>query len=132
MRYKVNIVPSLKTNYIGLPADSPLRHGLSSNNHSQLCTAIRVQSLFHNQVFYFGFTGSHSTEANSLDISQDLARLLHLEQDSLVSASLEYSFEHLDSIELEPLTVDDFELVEQHSSYIEEQLLNQIGVFYPE
>jgi len=47
-----------------------------------------------------------------------------------VNVSIEYSFEHLDSIELEPLTVDDFELVEIHAAYIEEQLLNQIGVFY--
>lgn len=50
----------------------------------------------------------------------------------MVSASIEYSFEHADSIELEPLTVDDFELVEANSAYIEEQLLNQIGVFYNE
>ena len=48
----------------------------------------------------------------------------------MVNTSIEYSFEHLDSVELEPLTVDDFELVEAHSAYIEEQLLNQIGVFY--
>jgi len=45
---------------------------------------------------------------------------LKLEQDSLVNASIEYSFEHLESIELEPLTIDDFELVETHSAYIEE------------
>ena len=56
--------------------------------------------------------------------------LLGLEQDSLVNCSLEYSFEHLESIELEPLTVDDFEIVETNSGFIEEQLLNQVGVFY--
>lgn len=71
-----------------------------------------------------GFTGQQSNDTNTLDISLDLARLLGLEQDSLVSASIEYSFEHADSIELEPLTVDDFELVETNSAYIEEQLLN--------
>jgi len=37
---------------------------------------------------------------------------LGLEQDSLVEVSLEYSYEHLDKLEIEPLTVEDFELVE--------------------
>lgn len=75
---------------------------------------------------YFGFTGQPSInqESNDIDIAVDLARVLNLEQDSLVNVSVEYSFEHLSSIELEPLTVDDFELVETHSAFIEEQLLN--------
>jgi hypothetical protein len=42
-----------------------------------------------------------------------------LEQDSLVEVGLEYSFERLESLEIEPLTVEDFELVEQNSAYIE-------------
>jgi hypothetical protein len=29
-----------------------------------------------------------------------------------VEVGLEYSYEHLDALEIEPLTVDDFELVE--------------------
>ena len=41
-----------------------------------------------------------------------------------MNASIEYSFDYSESIQLEPLTVDDFELVETHSSYVEEQLLN--------
>ena len=47
-----------------------------------------------------------------------------------MEVGLEYSYEHLDKLEIEPLTVEDFELVEQHSSFIEEQLLNQVCVFY--
>ena len=48
----------------------------------------------------------------------------------LVSASLEYSYQKLTSLELDPLTVADFEIIEQNSDYIEEQLLNQVGVFH--
>ncbi len=32
-------------------------------------------------------------------------------------------------MELEPLTPDDFEIIERNAGYIEEQLLNQVGVF---
>jgi Peroxisome biogenesis factor 1, N-terminal len=31
---------------------------------------------------------------------------------------------------LEPLTPDDFEIIEKNCNFIEEQLLNQVGVFY--
>lgn len=48
----------------------------------------------------------------------------------LVEASLEFSFEKAPSIELEPLTVEDFEIIEQHCNEIEDQLLNQVSVFY--
>lgn len=41
MRYKINLVQTQKTNYISLPADSPLRHCLKQG-HAQLCTAIKL------------------------------------------------------------------------------------------
>ncbi len=47
-----------------------------------------------------------------------------------MEASLEYSFEKLKQLELEPLTPDDFEIIERNAGFIEEQLLNQVGVFY--
>ncbi len=55
---------------------------------------------------------------------------LGFEDEMLVSVQLEYSYQKLDQLELEPATADDFELVEQNSNQIEEQLLNQVGVFY--
>jgi len=47
-----------------------------------------------------------------------------------VQAAIEYSFEKLKQLELEPLTADDFEIIERNCEFIEEQLLNQVGVFY--
>jgi hypothetical protein len=38
----------------------------------------------------------------------------------LVQAAIEYSFEKLKQIELEPLTPDDFEIIEKNCSFIEE------------
>jgi hypothetical protein len=38
----------------------------------------------------------------------------------LVQASLEFSFEKAASVELEPLSVEDFEIIEQHCSEIED------------
>ena len=79
MRYKINLIQNVKNNYIGLPAESPLRHGLTQNSLTQICSAIKVQSLHTNQIFYMGFTGQQSNDTNTLDISLDLARLLGLE-----------------------------------------------------
>jgi hypothetical protein len=55
---------------------------------------------------------------------------LGLNDGDLVQAAIEYSFEKLKQIELEPLTPDDFEIIEKNCNFIEEQLLNQVGVFY--
>lgn len=48
----------------------------------------------------------------------------------IVSVQVEYSYQKLQQIELEPATPEDFEIVEQNSNQIEEQLLNQVGVFF--
>ena len=79
---------------------------------------------------YFGFTGGVSSEPNTLELSQELGLLIGLENDMLVSASVEYSYKKLSALELDPLTVADFEIIEQNSDQIEEQLLNQVGVFH--
>ena len=42
----------------------------------------------------------------------------------LISAQIEYSYCKLDSVELEPLTAHDFEIIEKNSEFIEENLLN--------
>ena len=48
----------------------------------------------------------------------------------LVDAQFEFSFQKLDSVELEPLTFQDFDTIQQHGDFIEENLLNQMQVFY--
>lgn len=65
-----------------------------------------------------------------IEMSESLGRLLGLSDGDLVEAAIEYSFERLKQVELEPLTPDDFEVIERNAGYIEEQLLNQVGVFY--
>ena len=54
-------------------------------------------------------------------MSFEVGRLLGFEQESegfagMVSCSIEYSYERLPHVELEPQTVDDFEIIEQNSS----------------
>ena len=81
-------------------------------------------------MYYFGFTGGSSEEPTSVEISYDVGLLLGIEDGEMVTCSIEYSFEKLLKLELEPLTVDDFEIIEKNADFIEEQLLNQAGVFY--
>jgi hypothetical protein len=47
-----------------------------------------------------------------------------------VDIGVEYSIGNLKKIELEPLTVDDYELIEENTEFIENEILNQIGIFY--
>jgi hypothetical protein len=71
-------------------------------------------------VNYFGFVGGTSDEPNTIDISHEVGALLDLADGDMINASIEYSFDKLNEIELEPLTADDFEIIEKNSEYIEE------------
>jgi hypothetical protein len=53
-------------------------------------------------------------------MSYDVGILVGLHDGEMVNASLEYSFEKLKDVELEPLTADDFEIIEKNSEFIEE------------
>lgn len=80
---------------------------------SSHCSAIRLSTLEgHTRAHFFGFVGANSEEANTIEIGYELGRLLHLEDEMLVTAQIEYSYEKLPQVELEPLTVEDFEVIE--------------------
>jgi hypothetical protein len=55
-----------------------------------------------------------------VEISEGLGRLLGLQEGDLVEAAIEYSYEKLKQVELEPVTADDFEIIERNAGYIEE------------
>lgn len=130
MRFKVVLSRTLRSNYVALPADTHLRQSLP-NAGSALCQALKVSLLTtQGASIYLGFTGAQSAAPRTIELSRELGLLLQIEEDSLVEVQLEYSFQKLASLELEPLTVDDFEVVEQNAGQVEEQLLNQVGVFY--
>ena len=60
----------------------------------------------------------------------ELGRILGYTSDMMISAHIEYSFQKLESVELEPVTALDFSIIEENSEFIEQNLLNQMQVFY--
>ena len=135
MRYRVRLVPNLKNNYCKLPADSALRQALSltqastgtgsaqafSSFQTSHCSSIKVQPVgsMVSQSLFFGFVGGVSADSNTIEVSREAGNLLNLQDDQLMEVSIEYSYEKLDALELEPLTVDDYEVIEQNCEQIE-------------
>ncbi len=103
---------------------------MDSNN----VIAIKIQPLHSHQsdqeAHYFGFANGTSDDPSTIELNLDLGLLLGLSDGDLVHASIEYSFQKLKQVELEPLTPEDFEIIEKNSGYIEECLLNQVGTLY--
>lgn len=124
MRYRVKLSKQMKNNFIRLPANSPLRNSMPNNvmsiSDSSRSTPVRIQTLAHDLSYFFGFTGGTSEEPNTVEISFEVGRLLDIEEGDMVNAAIEYSFERLNQIELDPLTADDFEIIEKNSEFIEE------------
>lgn len=61
-----------------------------------------------------GFNSGVSVEANTIEMSREAAELMGITDDMLVQVSIEYSYEKLLALELEPLTVEDYETIEQN------------------
>ena len=128
MRYRVRLIENLKNNYVKLPVDSALRqamnlsdasHGVGTAafapNQTSHCSAIKLQPVGdHQKTFYFGFYSGISAEPNTIEISREAASILNIEDEMLLEVSIEYSYEKLAAIELEPVTVEDYEIIEQN------------------
>ena len=129
MRYKLRLSKSIRNNFISLPQTSSLRTASLSANKAYLyetanTTPLKLQSLSSQSIFYFGFTGGTSDEPNTVEISEAAGLYMGLRDGEYVEVAIEYSFEKLKQIDMEPYTAEDFELVEKHSEFVEEQLLN--------
>ena len=105
MRYKLHLSKTLRSNFILLPATSPLRHSLASkssylSSDTSQVTPIKLTSLGgsdhnHSNTFFFGYSGGTSGDDTYVEISDALGRLLGLQEGDLVEAAIEYSFEKL-------------------------------------
>ena len=92
------------------------------------CTPIKIQAqaITH----WFGWTGGFSELERTIEMNRDLGISLGFASGQMIEAQIEYSFTKLESVELVPLTKQDFITVESNSEFIEQNLLNQMQVFY--
>eukprot|EP00833_Pecoramyces_ruminatium_P017793 jgi/Orpsp1_1/1191825/evm.model.d7180000088784.1 len=95
-------------------------------------------------IYYFGWTGSSSTYTPSqqsnfnenngnnliIEIDSYFGRSLGLRNGQKVYAELISNVQLTQSVNVEPLTEDDWEILELHANYIEEQFLNQIRIVF--
>ena len=112
-----------------MPLNSPLAQ--PNSNTSLHCQPIRIED-GQGHVNYLGWAGGFSQSPNTIEISLELGQFLGYSDDQIITAQIEYSFDKLESVEIEPLTAHDFKIIEQNSNFIEENLLNQMQVFYKE
>ena len=120
MRYRLKLNQDLKTNFILLPKDSPLTQSGASNSNGLHCTPIKISDISGQVNRYFGWTGGFSSEGKTIEISAALGRACGYFDDMLVQVQIEYSYSKLESVELEPLTANDFKIIEENGEYIED------------
>ncbi|KAL6633217.1 AAA-domain-containing protein [Neocallimastix sp. 'constans'] len=137
----------LKTCSVNLPAS--WSNSLYSKNIKITDVVVQV-SWLKNQIskskkstYYFGWTGSSSslsTQQNNfnensgnnlvIEIDSYFGRSLGLKNGQKVYAELISNVQLTQSVNVEPLTEDDWEILELHANYIEEQFLNQIRIVF--
>ncbi|ORX46363.1 AAA-domain-containing protein [Piromyces finnis] len=137
----------LKTCSVNLPAS--WANSLYSKNIKITDVVVEVKWL-NNQISkskkspcYFGWTGSSSTAINQqnnyndndgnnlvIEIDSYFGKSLGLRNGQKVQAQLVSNVQLTQSVNVEPLTEDDWEILELHANYIEEQFLNQIRIVF--
>ncbi|EGG20774.1 peroxisomal biogenesis factor 1 [Cavenderia fasciculata] len=72
----------------------------------------------------------HHHHNDSLEMSQEMAQCLGLVEGQMIrlKAASASAVQKATTVEVEPVTSDDWEILEVHAEYLEEQLLNQINV----
>ena len=92
--------------------DASFGHSRIQKSHCQAIKVIPCIDDARSRPLYFGYTGGTSAEPNTVEVNAEAENVLGLQDDMLVSVALEYSYEKLNAVELDPLTVDDFEIIE--------------------
>ncbi|KAI9592090.1 P-loop containing nucleoside triphosphate hydrolase protein [Syncephalis fuscata] len=92
-------------------------------------------STFTNRTFlaWAGGSSQVTTSGNNVDILEIDGQFGHavgLESGQTVNVKFQRKVTMAHTIQLEPYSPDDWEIMELHAGYFEEQLLNQVGVVY--
>ncbi|EAL62534.1 peroxisomal biogenesis factor 1 [Dictyostelium discoideum AX4] len=82
---------------------------------------------------YVGWAGGSTDPrfTDSIEMSQEMAQCLGgIKNEQKLKLKALNNIELAHSVQVEPLTSDDWEIMEVHQQYLEEQLLNQVNILY--
>jgi hypothetical protein len=130
---KVQTNDNIKNNYIYLPKEYVDTHTLLDSD--KIVSIIKLKKMQSDEIFYFGWMGGISSKEGVIQISNTLSRTISLRTDDYIKIlpkNIDYDMNLnsnlLESIDLVPLSNADYTLIENNSSFFEENLLNQIMV----
>ncbi len=83
-----------------------------------------------NNEIYVSWNGEVSKSDNVLEMPATLARLVGLDNSEAVKVDVVPCVQNAQRIHVEPLTCDDYEIVELNSELLERELLDQISILY--
>lgn len=113
----------------------PLKTGLinapTSICNSLLSTNIPVQNVVFQltkdkRTIVVGWTGMSSSKPGTIEIDNHLASSLEFQQRDKLTLKVKMNLPLATMVHVEPLTVEDWELIEMNSAQIEDRMLNQV------
>lgn len=119
--YKVSIV-SLKSCLVNIPL--ALTRSLSNNNIAAQDVVVVITE--GSKVACAGWTGHTSGEQNSVELDPAYARDCGLNAGAEVKIEVKHNVRNAEVVWVEPVSADDWEMMELHASFLELNLLNQI------
>ncbi|CCG80832.1 putative Peroxisome biosynthesis protein [Taphrina deformans PYCC 5710] len=120
--YKVAFI-SLKSCLVNLP--EALNRTLSSNNVAAQ-DVVAVLSFDGSKQAYAGWTGHGSKDGSTIEIDPAFAKNIGVSEGTELKVDLRMQPREAEVVWVEPVTADDWEIMELHASFLELNLLNQI------
>jgi peroxin-1 len=132
---RISPIP-LKNVFVNLPLKwtNALFDSIGSGSFSSVAVAIAFRQSDGNRIVYLGWTGGSSSPVNhqdTVELDVQLAKNLGLKSQQLVNVEIIHQVPAAKSISVEPLTIDDWEILELNAGYLESQFLNQCRIVYP-
>lgn len=124
--YKANIVyKPIRANFVDLPSNLSNILNNASINPQDVIIELILQS---KQKIYTAWSGMSSPSINSLLMDPELARSFHLKENQSVTINAKINNYVTTTVNVEPETSSDWELVLLHAGILEETIANQARV----
>ncbi|EPS69839.1 hypothetical protein M569_04916, partial [Genlisea aurea] len=127
MEFEVRSLGGIESCFVSLPL--PLIQTLQSGYHPPIL-AIELRS--DARLWHVAWCGSASSSASAIEVSRQYADCIGLSDGTVVNVRFVSNLTKATLVTIEPLTEDDWEILELNSEVAESSILKQVGVVYEE
>ncbi|KAK2634864.1 hypothetical protein Ddye_029656 [Dipteronia dyeriana] len=127
MEVEVRVVGGIENCFVSLPLDFIQTLQSTRSGHLPQLFCLELRSSNHHQPWFVAWSGATSS-SSSIEVAQHLAECISLPDHSLVQVRVVSDVPKATLVTVEPVTEDDWEVLELNSEHAEAAMLSQVRI----